>query len=362
MIHPLTTLSTGVAVQSGTAWPQLDALLARLAHLVATIEADCATAGIPVALPRHRAALYAAMDAVGGWINAFLASGPSEPDIQTAKDRITGLIRPWSATGPFFDRSFGKLRGYPGDFETIEIIYNCRPCGASLTALIFDDYYLWSPPARAVRNRLAHLVGRLGEGVQAWAAQGVVPVRVLSLGSGPGRELALLADDPVFSEVATVTLLDLDPEALRYARNRLDGRLNGRVTYLRGNALRFARGPDRPSQPYHIIYAAGLFDYLSADLARQLIEDCHGLLAPGGRLIVGNFCAELSANARVLIEWLLEWHLLYRDEDDYRRIFASASFDPARLHFEYEPLRGNLFAVAERSDPSPPDQLPLAQI
>ncbi len=333
---------------SGNTWPQLDAALAHLTAPVATIEADCAVTGPSTALSRHRAALYAAMDALGGWINAFLAARPAEAELRAAQEHITGTIRPWSRTGPFFDRSFGKLRGYPGDFETIEIIYACRPSGADLRARIFDDYYLWTVAARVVRNRLAYLVGRLGEGVQTWAAQGVVPARVLSLGSGPGRELALLADTPVFSDVAAVTLLDLDAEALRYARSRINGRLNGRTTYLRCNALRFARSPDRPVQPYHIIYAAGLFDYLNADQARQLIQDCHGLLAPGGRLIIGNFCVNLPANERVLIEWLLEWHLLYRDEDDYRRIFAGTAFDGARLRFEYEPLRGNLFAVAER--------------
>jgi len=30
-----------------------------------------------------------------------------------------------------------------------------------LISLILDDYYLVTPPARAVRNRLANLVGRL---------------------------------------------------------------------------------------------------------------------------------------------------------------------------------------------------------
>ena len=73
-----------------------------------------------------------------------------------------------------------------------------------------------------------------------------------------------------------------------------------------------------------------------------------GAAAPGGRLIIGNFYVDLPASERVLIEWLLEWYLLYRDEADYRCIFAGTSFDPAGLRFEYEPLRRNLFAVAER--------------
>jgi hypothetical protein len=49
-----------------------------------------------------------------------------------------------------------------------------------------------------------------------------------------------------------------------------------------------------------------------------------------------------------LIDWLLDWHLLYRDEANYRAIFAQTSFGAADLRFEYEPLRANLFAVALR--------------
>jgi len=331
--------------------PRLSAMFADLTATVAGIEAECRSLGpalAPSALAHHRPTLYRAVVALGDWINAFLAGDPPPADIQAVKERVTGLIRLWSATGPFFDHSFGKLRGYPGDFETIEIIYNCRPSGATLPALIFDDFYLHTMAARAVRNRLAYLVDRLGAEVRTQAHAGARSVRLLSLGSGPARELALLANDPVFCETAAVTCLDLDQEALSFARERLSGRFDGRVTYLRGNALRFARDPNRPTQPFHIIYAAGLFDYLRPDQATQLIQDCYGLLAPGGRLIIGNFCVELPANEQLLIEWLLEWCLLYRGEEDYRRILAATSFDADKLHFEYEPLRGNLFAVAER--------------
>lgn len=148
MSHRALTHTASASISPGDAWQQLDAALAHLTTLIAAIEADCASSGVPTALARNRVALYAAMDALGGWINTFLAARPSAADIQTAKDRITGLIRPWSATGPFFDRSYGKLRGYPGDFETIEIIYNCRSSGVDLRAQIFDDYYLWTVAAR----------------------------------------------------------------------------------------------------------------------------------------------------------------------------------------------------------------------
>lgn len=65
-------------------------------------------------------------------------------------------------------------------------------------------------------------------------------------------------------------------------------------------------------------------------------------------LLHGRTGLETHPSDRVLIDWLLDWHLLYRNEADYRAIFALTSFDPANLHFEYEPLRANLFAVAQR--------------
>ncbi len=226
----------------------LDDMLAQLAATVAAIEADCAAdARVPTGLARNRATLYAAMDALGGWINAFLAASPSDAEIRAIKERITGLIRAWSRTGAVFDRSYGKQGGRAGDYEAIEVIHGSLDGGADLRARIFDDYYLWTAAARGARNSLMRLTVCLGEAVQAWAAQGCAAVRVLSLNSGPARELIPLAADPVFSEAAVITCVDRSSDALRFARGRLNRRLRGRVTYLRDDPLRFARDPIGPA-------------------------------------------------------------------------------------------------------------------
>ncbi len=322
----------------------------RVARLVRHIEAGCTQAGqddVSNVLVRHRPALFGAMHVLGDTIADFLASNPSPNAIQSSRERIIPSIRAWSATGPFFQHAFYKRRGYTGDFETIEIIYDCRPTGDDLLGLIFDDYYLHARPAQAVRNRLTYLVQRLQTEVQQLARANRTPMRLLSLGSGPARELALLAAEPGFCERVQATCLDLDPGALAHARQRL-AHLDGRIAYVRANALRFAHSPDRPIEPYHLIYAAGLFDYLNADQSAQLIEDCHSLLAPGGLLLIGNFSQETHLSDRVLMDWLLEWRLIHRSEDDFRAIFARTSFGVERVHFEYEPLCANLFIVTQR--------------
>lgn len=327
--------------------------LACLGHLEAVLDdlqRQCeaaAPAAIPAILAHERDRFYAAMDALGGALNEFLKGQSSATALAALRNHVTLSIRPLSATGPFFDRSFGKLRGYPGDFETIEMIYRCRPSGASLSALIFDDYYLHTVAAQSVRNRLAFLVEWLAEQVQMRSAAGRHAVRLLSLGSGPARELVVLSQRRAFAQAVQVTCVDLDAEALRYARDRIGDRLNGRAEYRRANVLRYLTAPDRP-QPGDVIYAAGLFDYLDVAQAARLISECFDLLAPDGALLIGNFCVELPANERVLIEWLLDWRLLYRSEEDYRAIFRETPFGVDRVKYAYEPLRGNIFAVASK--------------
>ncbi len=324
---------------------------ARVAALVRRTEAEGAQAkpdAIGEVLAHRSPAMLAAMHALGSAIDTFLGSGPAQTEIEAARQLVVPPIRDWSAGGPFFDHAFRKPRGYPGDFETIEIIYDCRPSGEGLPSLIFDDYYLHARPAQAVRNRLIWLADRLEAEVRVQAGARGRPVRVLSLGSGPARELALLAQGAELAAVVTATCLDMDPAALAFARGRLDGRMDGRVQFVRDNALRFAAGPNRPDQPYHLIYAAGLFDYLNTEQAARLITDCHGLLAPGGLLIIGNFSQETHPSDRILMDWLLEWRLIYRDEAEYRAIFVQTPFENNGLRFEYEALRANLFVLAAR--------------
>lgn len=335
-----------VSGYSAEAQASLDAVLARLTACVNAIEADVTVLSVAARLARHRDTLYAAMDALGGWITGFLATSPPAAAIEAARARITGLIWPWSHTGPFFDRCCGKRRSDLGDFETIELIHTCRPGGVDFRARLFDDYYLHTRAARAIRSRLAYLTGRLREETERLAGEGVFPVRVLTLDCGPARELRVLVEDPVFRAVAAVTCLDRDAEALRFVRNRLQDNLNGRMAYLRIDPLRFARSPARPSRPFHLIYATGLFDYLSAEQAAALIGDCHSLLAPGGRFIASSFSVGLPANERALLAWLLAWQLQGRTEADYRRIFDQNPFPADGLRFAHDPVAPNLFVEA----------------
>ena len=330
----------------------LEIVLDRLSRLVDTIEAECRRAGpvgVPAVLAANREQLYAAMMAVGDWINDFLAGQPSDIEIRAAKDRIVPQIRDWARTGQFFHRVYERAHDVPDSYTALEILYAGQPAGGNPSALIFDDYFLQIISARAIRNRLAYLVRRLGEEVQACAQAGVKRVRILSLGSGAARELALLTDDPQFCAVAAVTCVDADPAALRYARRQLADRLQTKITCLLAQPAEFPRRPDRPAQPFHLIYSAEQFNTLDDSQAAQWVQECYELLMPGGLLIAGNLCAELPANERVLSEWVLDWQPHRRDAVDLQQVFARTPFGSAPLQIDYEPLHGYIFALARRA-------------
>lgn len=158
----------------------------------------------------------------------------------------------------------------------------------------------------------------------------------------------LLTDDPQFGAVAAVTCVDADPAALRYARRQLADRLQTKITCLLAQPAEFSRRPDRPTQPFHLIYSVEQFNTLDDSQAAQWVQECYELLMPGGLLILGNLCAELPANERVLSEWVLDWQPHRRGAVDLQQIFARAALGDASLQIDYEPLHGYIFALARR--------------
>jgi SAM-dependent methyltransferase len=214
--------------------------------------------------------------------------------------------------------------------------------------MIFNDFYLHSIAAQALRNRFAMLTRHILHEV-AWRTQaGINPVQVLNLKCDSGVELIRLADEPEFA-AAQITCLDEDPTALRAARAELDKKLIVRGRFYRVNALEYARSPLWRSQHFAVCYAAVLSDHLTTDQTLSLIRDCYDLLASGGTFILGYPTNGVPANERAIIAWVLGLEIHYRDEPDVRRLFAETPFGAKDLQFECEPLGGDQLVIARRS-------------
>lgn len=328
-------------------------LLSRLTDIAATIDqianliVQAAPGEVENIFAGHRHELQRAVDALGAGIIDFLAEGPSSKQVETVRAQIATPIRTWSATSPVFNRMARSASKGPRDFEVPALVLQNQRGGADIWSLIMNDFYLHSFAARAFRNRFTMLSRHLLEEVIWRTHAGINPVRVLNLKCDTGTELVWLADEPELASTQ-ITCLDEDAAALRSARANLDKRLPVKARFLRINPLKYARSPLKRPQTYDISYAAALWDYLTDYQAVALIRDCHGLLAPDGVLILGCPTRGVPTNERVIIAWVLNLMIHYRDEADFHQLFAQTPFGSVSVRFEREPLGGDMLVIAQR--------------
>lgn len=236
---------------------------------------------------------------------------------------IKRQLHPLVLCSPFAFRTYQKPLGYAGDYEMVNMILRDPHEGASLFAKTVNLYFLNSGPALAHRNRIEYLMQVLRGEASRVAAVGR-PLRVLNLGCGPAGELQrLLAQDDV-SDRMDITLLDFNDETLEFTRGRLESL---KAEHHRHTPIRFVKksvhqllkegaraGPDQPG--YDLIYCAGLFDYLSNRVCQRLMNIFHEMVAPGGLLVATN--VDPSNPARYGMEFILDWHLTYRDSEQMK--------------------------------------------
>jgi extracellular factor (EF) 3-hydroxypalmitic acid methyl ester biosynthesis protein len=233
------------------------------------------------------------------------------------------LLHPLVLCSPFVYRTFHKPLGYAGDYEMVNMILRDPHEGASLFAKIVNVCFLKNPPAEAHRNRIKYLVTQLSEEgarVQKLGRR----MRILNLGCGPAREIQDFMRTEGLSDTADFTLLDFNDETLEHASTLLAAI---RDSHRRTTGLQFLKksvhqllkeaGSSTPRADlakgsYDFVYCAGLFDYMSDRICKRLMNIFYDLLAPGGLLIATN--VDASRPFRHSMEFLLEWHLICRDQ------------------------------------------------
>src|SRR5215471_6816201 len=136
-------------------------------------------------------------------------------DVLEATKAFTEVVlTPEMRLGAIWDRSYGKPLGYPGDYEVMNQVYDWQRCGASVYQMLMhrlglDVAECIKTRMEVVRDHIARLVQEKG---QARAA------RIMSLGSGPAREIELyLAGASLKNRRAEFTLIDQEQAALSYA-------------------------------------------------------------------------------------------------------------------------------------------------
>lgn len=284
------------------------------------------------------------------------SSAMSEPTLAELGELVARRLYPWVAASGLGERALHKPSGYAGDFQTIQIVYADVPLGSCWAGRFIDARILESPAACAVKNRRGLLAAKIEETTAAAAAAGR-RAQVASLGAGPAEELfdvwrRLAASGVEVAEalgrMPLCTLVDMDFGALDHVCKRAAAEgCAAAVRPMPANIARAALGRiDAALVDQDLVYSAGLIDYFQDDLLVRLLDWIHAGLRPGGRTILGNF--HPGNPTRRLMETVLEWELIHRDEEDMRRIFARSRFGADDLRFFFDPSGVNLFVEATR--------------
>lgn len=245
-----------------------------------------------------------------------------------------------------------KPSGYSGDAEVMVMLYENAYRGASTFEQLMHKFPVETRAAEAVRSRRRVVPRLLREAEERTAARRRGPFRFLSLACGPGYEL-----DDVFVDHADVSrfdcaLLDQDPHALELARavvRRIESRRGGRlsVRYLEESVRTMLRTRDLRGRlgVFDFIYSMGLFDYLTAPVARAVLARTVDLLAPGGEIVVGNF--HVTTPTRTYMDYWADWTLIYRSEESFLALAEGLPIASARIDFDE--TRCQMFLRLQRS-------------
>jgi extracellular factor (EF) 3-hydroxypalmitic acid methyl ester biosynthesis protein len=267
-----------------------------------------------------------------------LTAATIEPDARAAHmNYMKRQIHPLVLCAPFIHRTFYKPLGYAGDYEMVNMMVRDPFEGASLFAKVINSIFLNTPPVQAHRDRLVYLKELLrDEIVRATHKKNVV--RIFNLACGPAKEIQEFLATQTVARHAEFTLLDFNEETLAYTKRTLD-EINRRREYparihfirksvnqLLKEALKFQNGVSK----FDFVYCAGLFDYLSDPVCKNLLNLFYDLVAPGGLVVATNV---IDPNpSRNWMEYVLDWNLVYRNGRQFASLKPTAApADSARV-------------------------------
>ena len=232
---------------------------------------------------------------------------------------------------PFANRTFEKPRGYAGDYEMVNMIIRNGFEGPSLFAKILHAWFVNQPPAAAHRNRIQYLANSIERESLRIMRSGQT-ARIFNFACGPAAEIRELIKARSNHARIDFTLADFDEETLEYVRRSVrqtDGRLpaNIAINLIKKSVQQLLKERRRPvlgeADQFDLVYCAGLFDYLPDTTCTALMDAFYDMVVPGGLLIATN--VEPANPLRYGMEYLLDWHLIYRNEKQMQRLYPNAA-------------------------------------
>jgi hypothetical protein len=263
--------------------------------------------------------------------------------VPLARAHATTQLMPLLRECPLQRRAYEKPLGYAGDYLLME-----GYCAESRDApTLFGRFLSFLSHRYSLARALVLREQLLREAVRRAAMEpGDGPVRIVSLACGPGVELRrFLAEVHELPRPLELVLIDQDRDALQHCHRKLgevlvgmhQSRLPVHVNCLQ-LSVRQLLDPRDPHEAdpiasllgsAHLIYATGLYDYLSQPAAERLTARLYSLLQSNGRLVIGNF--KVAPGSTWIGDFVLAWQLIYRTPDEMLALARRLDPEPTNV-------------------------------
>jgi extracellular factor (EF) 3-hydroxypalmitic acid methyl ester biosynthesis protein len=240
-------------------------------------------------------------------------------------------IHPLILRAPFVYRTFAKPLGYASDYEMVNQILSDPRQGPSTYFQLVNFMFLQAKVAEAHRNRIKILIEKIESNIKN-RPDNTNTYKILTIGCGPAFEVELLLKNSSGFQNIEFTLLDFSEETLNHTKNKLAkiiSQTNQSITIktkhesvhvLLKRATKSLNVTE--DEKFDYIYCAGLFDYLSEKVCVRLIDYFSSILKLNSKLLLTN--VHSSNPERNWMEHFLEWHLIYRNEDEMKKLMPTS--------------------------------------
>jgi hypothetical protein len=268
------------------------------------------------------------------------------------RDQFREFVGAWVYQSRILKRAMEKPRGYPGDYQMLEFIYDQQSCSKGI-GYYFDHYLIENSYAAAVRTRKDKMI-ELSKKVITEAPCSII--NILNLGCGACRDLRELF--PLVAEVdrkrLRVSCVDQDEEAIEYSKAVLREYLKTiPIKFFQENLALFSRKPAQYQQMFgcqDLIYALGVADYLRDVSLGDLIRFCWQLLNSQGRLVIAHKDTDIDRLNLFPTEWLCEWKFYPRDKKKVMKIVKEAISGEYTYSIEWDKSRYIFFIILSKGN------------
>ena len=232
-------------------------------------------------------------------------------------------------------RCFYKPRGYSGDAVLLDMIYKHKSIKLDKMSDRVKKIYKYlsnAPASKAVRYRKKYQAQLIDE-----AAQFKKKPNILSVACGHLREIEISEAVKSF-KVGNFIGIDQDPKALEVVKQDYG---KYRITLLNNTVIDIIKGKCNLKN-LDLIYAGGLYDYLSDKVAQKLTHYLFKALAKGGKLLIANFATNIKDIG--YMESYMGWYLTYRNRSDMLKLLQNIpSKEIGKIEIFTEPNQNIIF-------------------